>query len=278
MKKRLFTRNKQGHLIDRMLGSLVDIEFLRLERTATHEASVSQLWKLAQHPHHVIRRAVAQNLNAPLEILEELMSDSNSEVVRQALKHPHVTLDLLNKSSEFRKASNWRLRLMIARNAQTSLDVLLQLAEDDSAFVRYAVSRNPNTPHDIAAQAGDPNYFQQLLQTGISGNNLKQLERLSTSYAVKLRKAVAYNPNTPRRVMEVLVTDSSHQVRRELARNHKTPQHLLEVLANDRYPCVRVSIAANPTTPIDIKIKLCGDAHQRVQRVALRYTYFKSQW
>jgi hypothetical protein len=276
MKKRLFIRNKHGHLIDR-LGRLVDMEFLRLERTVTNETSVSQLWDLAQHPHYVIRRAVAQNLNAPLEILKILVSDSNCEVVRQVLKHPHVTLDLLNKSPEFHKASNWRLRLMIARNAQTSLDVLLQLAEDDSPFVRYAVSRNPNTTHDIAEQAGDPNHFQQLLYIGIAGKNLKQLERLSTSYAVKLRKAVAYNPNIPRRVMEVLVTDSSPQVRRELARNHKTPQHLLEVLANDLYPCVRISVAANPTTPRDIKIKLCEDTHRRVQRVALRCTYFRTQ-
>ena len=222
MKKKLFIRNKHGHLVDRMFGSLVDVEFMRLERTATHEASVCQLWELAQHPHYVIRQAVAQNLNAPLEILKQLISDTNSEVVRQALKHPHVTLDLLNKSPEFHKADNWRLKLTIARDTRTSLDVLIQLAEDDSAFVRYAVSRNPNTPQDITEQAGDPNHFQQLLQAAIAGNNLKQLERLSTSYSVKLRKAVSYNPNTPRRVMEVLVTDGSHQVRRELARNHKT--------------------------------------------------------
>jgi hypothetical protein len=276
MKKKLFIRNKYGHLVDRALGSLVDMDFLKLERDATYETSVSRLWDLAQHPHYVIRQAVAQNLNAPLEILEQLISDSNSEVVRQALKHPYVTLDFLNKSPEFHKASNWRLRLSIARNKRTSLDVLLQLAEDDSAFVRYAVSHNPNTPHDIALQAGDPNHFQQLLQSGIAGNNLKQLERLSTSYAVKLRKAVAYNPNTPRRVMEVLVNDRSYQVRRELARNHETPQHLLEALANDRYPCVRVSVAANPTTPRDIKIKLCEDTHRRVQQVALRCIYFRS--
>ncbi len=68
--------NKQGHLVDGILGSLVDRDFVRLERTATHEASVSQLWGLAQHPHHVIRRAVAQNLNAPLEIIKQLISDS----------------------------------------------------------------------------------------------------------------------------------------------------------------------------------------------------------
>jgi hypothetical protein len=278
MKKRLFIRNKHGHLVDRMSGCLTDMEFLRLERTATHEASVSQLWELAQHHHYVIRQAVAQNLNTPLEILEQLISDSNSEVVRQALKHPHATLDLLNKSPEFHKAKNWRLRVMIARDARTSLDVLLQLAEDDSAFVRYAVSRNPHTPQDVAEQAGDSNYFQQLLQAGIAGNDLKQLERLSTSYSVKLRKAVAYNQNTPRRIMEILVTDSSYQVRRELARNHKTPQHLLETLANDRRSCVRISVAANPTTPRDIKIRLCEDTDRRVQQVALRYTYLRPQW
>ncbi len=277
-KKRLFILNKQGHLVDGILGSLVDRDFLRLERTATHEASVSQLWGLAQHPHPVIRRAVAQNLNVPLEIIKQLISDSNSEVICQALKHPHITLDLLNKSPEFHKASNWRLKLAIARDNRTSLDVLLQLAEDDSAFVRYAVSRNPNTPQDIAEQAGNPDHFQQLLQAAIAGNNLKQLERLSSSFAIKLRRAVAYNSNTPRRVMEVLVTDSSHQVRRELARNHKTPQHLLKALANDSYPCVRVSVVANPTTPRDIKIKLCEDTHRRVQRVAHRCTYFSPQW
>ncbi|MCY6493808.1 hypothetical protein [Leptolyngbya sp. GGD] len=185
------------------------------------------------------------------------------------------TLDLLNRSPEFIKANNWRLRVMIGRNSQTSVEVLLQLAEDDSAFVRYAVSRNPNTPQNTAVQAGNPDYFQQLLEEGAVGNNRKQLECLSASHSVKLRQAVASNPNTPRRVMEVLSIDYCPQVRRELARNQKTPERILEVLANDSSACVRVSIAANPKTPRNTKLKLCQDRNRRVQRVAIKYTYSK---
>lgn len=166
---------------------------------------------------------------------------------------------------------------MIARNSQTSVEVLLQLAEDDSAFVRYAVSRNSNTPQNIAVQAGNPDYFQQLLEEGAVGNNRKQLERLSAIHSVKLRQALASNPNTPRRVMEVLSIDYCPQVRRELARNQKTPERILEVLANDSSACVRVSIAANPKTPRNTKLKLCQVRNRRVQRVAIKYTYSK-QW
>lgn len=262
----LFCRNEYG--------KFVDLELHRARRAAINcETSISQLRELAQHHHFSVRLAVAHNPNVPLEILEQLVCDRHLEVSHQALKHPHTTLDLLNGNSEFNKAKNWRLRVMIARNLQTSLDVLLQLAEDDSAFVRYAVSRNPKTPHDIAVQACNPDYFQQLLQAGATGNNQRQLERLSASHSVKLRMAVANNPNTPRRVMEVLLVDCCYQVRRELARNQKAPESILKVLADDLWSCVRVSVAANPKTSREIKIKLCQDTHPRVQRVAFRCTY-----
>jgi hypothetical protein len=151
---------------------------------------------------------------------------------------------------------------------------LIHLAEDDSDFVRHAISRNPNTPQEIAGLAGDPSHFQQLLQIGANGNNQKQLERLSTSYSVKLRAAVAINPNLSWRVMEVLANDSSYKVRRILARNQNAPDRVLEILAGDRHRGVRVSVAANPNTSKDIRVRLCQDKEPRVQRVAVQYLYY----
>jgi hypothetical protein len=255
-------------------GESVDLDLYMLSRAAVNsDTPYSLLRELAKHCDARIRLAVAQNPSLSPDILEQLLSDSRLKVVHQALRHPHITLEDLNGSPEFKNAKNWRLRVMIARNLQTSVDILLQLAEDDSAFVRYAVSRNPNTPQEIAMQAGDPGHFQQLLQAGTDGSNRKQLERLGSSYSVKLRKAVANNPNTPRRVMDALLVDSCYQVRRELARNQKASEHMLGVLANDQYSCVRVSVVANSNTSREIKLKLCQDPDRRVQRVALKYTY-----
>jgi hypothetical protein len=264
---KMFFRNEYGEFVDRR-------ELYSLTRIAVDPGTTpSRLKELSHHPNFIVRLSIAQNPNIALEILEQLTFDSHLQVAHQALRHPGIALDTLNRSPEFNKATNWRLRVMIARNLQTTLDVLVQLSEDDSAFVRYAVSRNPNTPQEVAAQAGDSSYFQQLICAGETSNNRKLLERLSYSHSIQLRKAVATNPNTPRRVMEVLLGDPSPQVRRELARNQNSPEYILKILSTDRYSCVRVSVAANATTPREIKLELCQDIDRRVQRVALKYTY-----
>jgi hypothetical protein len=261
------------------LDGWIDLAIRELERNAINaETPVLQLWELAQHSEYTLRQAVAQNPHVPLEILEQLVEDPIDHVVRQVLKNPRTSLKILLQSKEFNQANKWRLRFVVAESLKTSVDVLSHLAEDDSEFVRYAISRNPNTPKEIAAQAGDPNYFQQLLQIGATGNNQKQLENLSTSYSTKIRKAVAINPNTPRRVMEVFTQDRSYQVRRILARNKNAPDTVLETLASDRYSCVRVSVAANPKTPRTIRVELCQDRDSRVQRVAVQYWYYPKTW
>ncbi|MCY6493096.1 hypothetical protein, partial [Leptolyngbya sp. GGD] len=73
-------------------GESVDLELHRLRRVAINpETPTSRLRELSQHPDLSVRLAVAQNPNLPLEILKQLVFDSQVEVVHQALQHPHAT-------------------------------------------------------------------------------------------------------------------------------------------------------------------------------------------
>lgn len=51
-------------------------------------------------------------------------------------------------------SSDIEVRITAARNPNTPVDVLTELAKDSEWYVRYYAARNPNTPADILTELG----------------------------------------------------------------------------------------------------------------------------
>ena len=120
--------------------------------------------------------------------------------------------------------SDYDVRISVARNPNTSADVLTELAKDSDYIVRRNAAGNPNTPADVLTElAKDSDY--------------------------DVRISVARNPNTPADVLTELAKDSYWCVRSYAAGNPNTSADVLTELAKDSDCDVRRNAAGNPNTP-----------------------------
>ena len=126
-------------------------------------------------------------------------------------------------------------RLEMARNVQTSLDELAQLARDEHWEVRKEVAGNPHTPIQV-------------------------LIRLACDKDRDVREAVAGNAQTPPEVLSQLALDKHWWVRAAVARNPRAPARVLSQLVRDVHWGVRLELATNPRTPVEATNRLAQEA------------------
>jgi len=151
-------------------------------------------------------------------------------------------------------SDSWKVRVSVAKNPTTPLDVLRLLgneATESEAYVRLGVASNPNTPEDT----------------------LRLLGNQKTESEGTVRLAVASNPNTPLDTLRLLgnkATESEGLVRLTVASNPTTPPDVLRLLGNEATEpvwTVRVSVARNPHTPEDTLRTLGNEATESVGNV-----------
>ncbi|HEX5710520.1 MAG TPA: hypothetical protein VFX68_04175 [Sulfuricurvum sp.] len=110
-------------------------------------------------------------------------------------------------------------RWAVAKNPHTPVEVLRHLANDSINLVRALVATNPSTPSDVLEK-----FFsdEKIVRDGLSGN-----------------------PNTPVKLLKILVDDNDKMVRMRLAENHKAPRDIIESLLNDNDIDVTKAAQAN---------------------------------
>ena len=106
-----------------------------------------------------------------------------------------------------------------ARNPNTPVAVLRELAKDSDEFIRYEVAMNTNTPPEV----------------------LKELAKDKHRY---VRVEVAINPNTPPEVLVELAKDEDKYVRYWVAKNPGTPTSRRSVMPKFK-PGDRVAFSPN---------------------------------
>lgn len=99
-------------------------------------------------------------------------------------------------------------KINLAKNKNTSPEILEKLAEDGDVNVRYEVTRNPKAPVNI-------------------------LIKLAEDKDKLVIYAVAENPNTPAEVLKKLAEDRDWFIRWEVASNPNTPVEALRKLAKN---------------------------------------------
>ena len=98
-------------------------------------------------------------------------------------------------------------RWAVAKNPHTPVEVLRHLANDTINLVRALVATNPSTPSDVLEK-----FFsdEKIVRDGLSGN-----------------------PNTPVKLLKILVDDNDKMVRMRLAENRSAPRDIIEMLLKD---------------------------------------------
>lgn len=110
-------------------------------------------------------------------------------------------------------------RWAVAKNPHTPVEVLRHLANDSINLVRALVATNPSTPSDVLEK-----FFsdEKIVRDGLSGN-----------------------PNTPVKLLKILVDDSDKMVRMRLAENQSAPKEIIESLLKDNDIDVTKAARAN---------------------------------
>ena len=204
-------------------------------------------------------RAILQNPNTPIEILQRLTEEDPENFLALAenpaidlilLEHPefieNIAIGHLGTYRSgfleelplpkfflelFAKSSNKQIRLKAAKNPNTARDILEFLSRDQENNIRYEVAKNPNTSSNA-------------------------LELLSRDRENNIRYEVAKNLNTSSNVLKLLSRDREIDIRYEVAKNPNTARDILEFLSRDREIDIRYEVAKNLNTPIKILEKL----------------------
>jgi len=120
------------------------------------------------------------------------------------------------------------VRYEVAKNPNTRLDELSQLAQETDPFVLGGLISNPNLPREIYEQLANSrlsNVRYGLANSLYTPSDI--LEQLSLDEDWEVRVAVADNPNTPSDVLFSLSREGSAAMAFNLARNPSTPSYIL---------------------------------------------------
>jgi hypothetical protein len=197
-------------------------------------------------------------------------------------KQPFALICISSK----RKMSTVGNRQAAAKDLQTPVTILEQLAEDPIFIVRKEVATNPNASAvALAKLIADPEDDGGYLVQEVAGHHhvsaavLSQIFADRTNWSTRyancamshyLDPIIARHRNTPVEILERLAEDGNVLARSVVAENPNTPVEILERLAEDgleidrgyevsRCDEVRAALASNPHTSAAIFARLASD-------------------
>ena len=192
------------------LGSLTDD--MKVDLAKNSRTSKRILRVLSKDKDWFIRWSVSYNPNTPKKILEVLAKDEDKHVRYGTVDNPStlklVDSEMTIKEFEIQLAlgsmSNG-MKVDLAKNPNTSLEILTILSKDENSAVRHWVADHPNVPVKILV--------------GFVKDE---------DWCVRCR--VADHPNTPTEILVKLSKDENHNVRYWVAGNPNTPKEVKEML------------------------------------------------
>jgi len=232
---------------------------------------------LAKDEASEVRAKVASSCRTSPEVLA-VLADDESRLVRIAVvNNPNLSLSLLTGRAHDNEPA---VRAQVATKVQLSSDVLALLLRDDDRTVRSAAYNNPSTRNedkeeldaeqDRAWRASAPkradleemvanNDSEIRIQVALDSRTPPDILLMlgGERRSVRVRRAVASNPNSSAQILNSLATDADAEVRQSVAFNVSTPDEVLRELA-DRSIDLAILVALNPgvtTGTLDILSK-----------------------
>ncbi len=220
------------------------------------------LVKLAQENNRQIKQILLQNKNTPLIVKER---------ITQQLTPRKKAKDINNKTTYVRKlikladSENINHRISVVNNSHTPFSLLQTLANDKRKKVRQIVmmryttiAKNPDTAVDVLvelAKKEDKEIYVGLISNPNTPEEVikKILDTVDISkWEIKTLHQIAKQPQTPAITLEALAKISNRAIDLSLAVNVNTPMHILEKLVTTSNDDIRFAIAENPAIPVDI--------------------------
>jgi hypothetical protein len=212
------------------------------------------------------------SLNRPKDLMRLARGQGGARVL--AAKHASISQNLLKKLAT---DDDWRVRQAVAANPKTPALTLKKLATDFDRDVRQAVAANPSTPSPILAALLSDSHEEvtEAARTNpaTSPEVLVLLRRLEDkdpslhhleSLPVWMQSRVAAHPNASAALLETLAKSDNSAVRMAVAKNPNTPLRLLENLLEDPDTDVQVATLERPHLPEALLQKLAAHADSRV--------------
>ncbi|PPD43799.1 MAG: hypothetical protein CTY16_12755 [Methylobacter sp.] len=164
------------------------------------------------------------------------------------------------------------IRINVARNPNTHLETLRELAFDKKADVRAAVANNPSAPSILLdGLANDISIRVRAAVSGSLNTSTKTLHELAQNERVgSIRINVARNPNTDLETLRKLTFDKIADVRAAVADNLNVPPDLLDILANDKSISVRVAVSESSNTSNKTLTRLAQSSSQNICDAVLK--------
>jgi hypothetical protein len=101
------------------------------------------------------RSGLAINVNTSVEVLRELSTDSNWEILWRLALNTASPDDVLQKLIGIEDEMSDVIRACVAMNKSCSITTLTSLVEGNSADIRTLASRNPNATSELVARANE---------------------------------------------------------------------------------------------------------------------------
>ena len=196
--------------------------------------------------------------------------------------------------AELATRNNPQIRVQVARNRYTSINLLISLSEDEDAQVRRYVGRNPNTPEDVIRKlAIDKNYWvrvgvagnknapadilaylvddkEELVKGHLSENPSSSAESLAILALTPLAQSfVAENRNTDASTLEYLTMHGDWGARWAIARSSRASGASLLHLSKNPEEDIRLAVAENHVAPAEVLELLVQDESEKVCQAAL---------
>lgn len=203
---------------------------------STPEDELRRLNSLTSREFRAVRKAVAENMAAPKDVLADLFLEFPESV----LQNPASALFDMDEAGPL----GWvrkRRRLLVVQRIKA--EFLHRFAQDRDAGVRTSLATIRHAPEDVLLQ-------------------------LATDPEDDVRAAVANNIEAPAVALRSLVKDPSGRVRRSLASNRSTPPEALHEMALDTDRDVRRMVSMNQSAWLESAKILANDPDPVVRSIA----------
>lgn len=240
-----------------------------------------------------IQLSLARSTKTSIATLEKLMKRKNIEILCDVANSIGISEAALEKLADFRHqdlGEDWRrkkVRCCVANHPKLTSSLIKKLSADRS-IVRYNVICNHHISSSSREQIIQKHNLDldEKIQLASKSNFPEVIKNLSLDSKVKVRRAVASNPNTKPTILEQLLRENHPSICKALLNNPSTPEkikeiiyfiqgnlqdcnQLIEELAKSQYLYIRNLVAKNSQAPNDIVIELAQDSSPKIRKSIL---------
>ena len=210
------------------------------------------LEQLARDQDITVRKIVAENPNLPLNSFLELAQDTSIKVrltlayksSRSKITTPVQLLEQLAQDE------SEQVRATVAEHPDTPVEILVRLANDSSLDVKKKLTANLNTPVTVLNRLGLEENIVNPRNPNTPGMVLAQaVKRMGSKALTNFIKHPVKGTQMPAETLSELANHQVASVRYQVAAHPNTSHSTLEQLARDSYIATIRAVASNPNTP-----------------------------